>query len=132
MSAMLSAPVLSRRSVLLGTAATALLLMQGRQGWAAASVVRPDIATPAGQKMVDAYALAVKAMQDPAINYPPQPQSWTFQAYMHAVPLNPFDPANSGGLKGTALKKRIDIIYGNPAAGTPQAAWKQAAGAWWG
>lgn len=123
----MSAFVLNRRDVLMGSAATALLLAQSKAGWSATSFVRPDIASPAGATMVDLYAAAVKAMQDPAINYPPQPQSWTFQAYMHAVPLNPFDPANSGGLRGAALKKRIDIIYGNPAAGTPQAAWKAAA-----
>jgi len=127
----MSALVLSRRDVLLGTAATALVVAQTGQGWSAPAVVRPDIASPAGRRMVGFYAAAVKAMQDPAINYPPQPQSWTFQAYMHAVPLNPFDPANSGGLKGTDLKKRIDVIYGNPAAGTPQAAWKAAAQACW-
>lgn len=125
----MSAFALNRRDVLLGSAATALLLVQGKAGWSATSFVRPDIASPAGATMVDLYAAAVKAMQDPAINYPPQPQSWTFQAYMHAVPLNPFDPANSGGLsrRNGSLQKRIDIIYGNPAAGTPQAAWKQAA-----
>lgn len=127
----MSAFILNRRDVLLGSAATALLLAQGKAGWSATSFVRPDIASPAGSTMVDLYAAAVKAMQDPAINYPPQPQSWTFQAYMHAVPLNPFDPANSGGLRGAALKKRIDIIYGNPAAGTPQAAWKAAAQECW-
>jgi tyrosinase len=81
--------------------------------------------------MTDLYAAAVKAMQDPAINYPPQPQSWTFQAYMHAVPLDPFDPAVSGGVYGARLKQRIDEIYGNPSGGSPQAAWKQAALACW-
>src|SRR5450432_1844248 len=94
---------LTRRNALAGTAAaTAVLLMQPKRGWPAAATARPDIASPAGKKMVDLYGAAVKAMQDPAINYPPQPQSWTFQAYMHAVPLNPFDPANSGGVRGTA------------------------------
>jgi tyrosinase len=79
--------------------------------------------------MVEIYAAAVKAMQDPGINFPPQPQSWTFQAYMHAVPRNPFDPANSGGIRGgtSDLKTRIDQMYGQPAANTPQAAWKNAA-----
>ena len=48
--------------------------------------------------MADLYARAVEAMQDPAINYPPQPQSWTFQSYIHDVPSNPFDPANSGSI----------------------------------
>jgi tyrosinase len=120
--------MLNRRNALFGTAAaTALLLIQTKQVWSDTSSVRSDCASPTGRKMVDLYAAAVKAMQDPAINYPPQPHSWTFQAYMHAVPLNPFDPANSGGIRGTALKTRVDEIYGNPANGTPQAAWKQAA-----
>jgi tyrosinase len=130
---MMPAVALTRREALLGSAATALLLVQARSAWSATAVVRPDIASAAGRTMVDLYALAIKAMQDPAINYPPQPQSWTFQAYMHAVPLNPFDPANSAGLSqgSDAFKKRVDIIYGNPAAGTPQAAWKEAALACW-
>ena len=131
---MRSEPAITRRSALLGTAAaTALLLIEPRRVWSATSALRPDIASPAGRTMVDLYAAAVKAMQDPAINYPPQPQSWTFQAYMHAVPSNPFDPANSGGLRRAtpqalqALQKRIDEIYGQPTANTSQAAWKQAA-----
>jgi tyrosinase len=61
--------------------------------------------------MIALYATAVKAMQDTGINYPPRPQSWIFQSYIHAVPVNPFDPANSGGLFGSALKKRVDEIY---------------------
>src|SRR3569832_1586426 len=114
---------LSRRSALLGTAAAATsLLIKPERSWAA-TASRPDIASSAGQHMVDIYAEAVKAMQSPAINYPPQPQSWTFQAYIHAVPLNPFDPANSGGLRGQSLKTRIDEIYGEPAAYTPQVVW---------
>jgi tyrosinase len=111
----------------LEVAATALLFAQARGGWSATSMIRPDSASPTGKTMIDLYADAVKGMQDPAINYPPQPQSWTFQAYMHAVPLIPFDPANSGGTYGAALKKRIDDIYGQPAVGTPQAALKQGA-----
>ena len=122
---------LSRRSALLGTAAAATsLLIKPERSWAA-TATRPDIASSAGQHMVDIYAEAVKAMQNPAINYPPQPQSWTFQAYIHAVPLNPFDPANSGGLRGQSLKTRIDEIYGEPAAHTPQAEWKAAAEKCW-
>jgi tyrosinase len=127
---MKSENMLTRRSAVLGTAAaTALMLLPTKRAWPATSNVRPDAASPAGATMVDAYAAAVKAMQDPAINYPPQPQSWTFQAYMHAVPRNPFDPANSGGIRhGTVdIKTRIDQIYGQPAANTPQAAWKNAA-----
>ena len=82
--------------------------------------------------MADLYALAVEAMQDPAINYPPQPQSWTFQSYIHDVPSNPFDPANSGSITTQKdFEARVNQIYGNPAAGTPQANWKQAALACW-
>jgi tyrosinase len=125
---MSSIPTSTRREALIGgAAATALLLSPARRAWSETLTVRPDIASPAGTKMADLYSAAVKAMQDPAINYPPQPQSWTFQAYMHAVPLNPFDPAVCGGVRGPALKPRVDDIYGHPAAGTPQAAWKQAA-----
>jgi tyrosinase len=128
MSAILS----TRRDVLLGSAAaTTLLFTPVMKAWSQGSTVRPDIASSGGQMMAGLYAAAVKAMQDPAINYPPQPQSWTFQAYIHAVPLNPFDPAVSGGLRGAAVKQRIDDIYGQPANGTPQAAWKQAALACW-
>ena len=124
---MKSASGLTRRNALLGGAAAAFLVGQPKVALLAASMIRPDSASPTGSAMLDHYATAVQAMQDPAINYPPQPQSWTFQAYMHAVPLNPFDPANSGGVRGAALKKRIDDMYGQPAAGTPQAAWKEAA-----
>ncbi len=124
----------TRRTVLLGGAAATLIITTGSaQTPAPAIKTRPDIASAAGQKMADLYNDAVTAMQDPEINYPPQPRSWTFQAYIHGIPSNPFDPANSGGLfTGTAaLKKRVDEIYGNPAAGTPQDAWKKAAMACW-
>ena len=122
----------TRREVVVGTAAAASqLLAPTLKAWSQGLLVRPDIAFASGQTMVSLYSTAVKAMQDPAINYPPQPQSWTFQAYIHAVPLNPFDPAVSGGAKGAVLKKRIDDIYGNPTPGTPQAAWKEAASACW-
>ena len=123
----------SRRDVVLGSAAaTALFMAPTGRAWSETTFVRPDINSAAGQKMLDLYAKAVAAMQNPTINYPPQPHSWTFQAYMHAVPSNPFDPAVSGGLwGGKALKPRIDDIYGHPAAGTPQAAWKKAAQECW-
>ena len=117
----------------LGGAAAATLLVTTEGPALAATRTRPDIASSAGQKMAELYAAAVTAMQDPAINYPPQPQSWTFQAYIHGVPINPFDPANSGGLRtGTPqLKTRVDEIYGEPAAGSTHAAWKAAALASW-
>lgn len=126
--------VATRRDLLLGGSAAAFLVStEGTRIAFAAVETRPDITTTAGQKMTDLYAAAVKAMQNPAINYPPQPQSWTFQAYIHGVPSNPFDPANSPGLRtGTpGLKQRVDEIYGNPAAGSPQAAWKDAAMKCW-
>jgi len=124
----MSAVMSTRRDVLLGgAAATTLLLAPQNKALPANLLLRPDIATPTGQTMLGLYAAAVRAMQDPAINYPPQPQSWTFQVYIHAVPVNPFDPAVSGYLYGDKLKKRIDDIYGNPTNGTPQAAWKEAA-----
>lgn len=125
----------TRREVLLtGVAAAVLVTVVKDKSRAASLSLRPDINSLAGQKMIDLYAAAVKAMQDPDINYPPQPQSWIFQSYIHGVPINPFDPANSGGLRtGTpGLKKRVDQIYGNPPDGTPQAAWKQAALECWG
>jgi tyrosinase len=122
---------LTRRDVLeFGAAATAMTFVPASIR-AATLQIRPDIASTEGQKMIALYAKAVKAMQDPAINYPPQPKSWQFQAYIHAVPINPFDPANSGGLRGLALKKRIDEIYGNPRDGSQEAEWKQAAAACW-
>ncbi len=124
----------TRRTVLIGGVAAGVFASSGTMSPAlAATKTRPDINSPAGQKMVDLYAKAVEAMQDPALNYPPQPTSWVFQSSIHGVPNNPFDPANSGGIyTGSAgLKKRIDEIYGNPAAGTPQAKWKQAALACW-
>jgi tyrosinase len=123
----------TRREVVVTTAAAAgLLLAPALKARSQALLIRPDLTSTTGKTMVGLYASAVKAMQDPAINYPPQPQSWTFQAYMHAVPLNPFDPAVSGGAYQDDLKTRINDIYGNPAPGTPQAAWKQAASACWG
>ncbi len=125
----------TRREVIAGGVAAGMI---AATGGADAQVLRPrlrpDLASPTGKKMLALYAAAVQAMQDPAINYPPQPQSWTFQSYIHAVPANPFDPAFSGGLpSGTpALKTRIDEIYGNPPAGSPAAAWKEAALKCWG
>lgn len=124
----------SRREFLLDVAAGAIAIGAPIDRAIAATTTRYDIASPQGQRMLTLYAKAVAAMQDPKINYPPQPQNWTFQAYIHGVPKYPFDPANSGGLYGGTdeLRTRIDQIYGNPAAGTPQAAWKQAALACWG
>jgi tyrosinase len=128
----------TRRNVLIGGGASAFILakagaMAEAQPAQPARTTRYDLESTNGKKMLALYEKAVGAMQDPAINYPPQPQSWTFQSYIHYVPRNPFDPAVSGGLRnGTpAFLTRIDQIYGNPAAGTPQAAWKAAARACW-
>ncbi len=130
---MTGAPKTSRRELMLGVAAATTFVVSGAGRALAATTTRYDITTPRGQTMVALYEKAVRAMQDPAINYPPQPQSWTFQAYIHGVPSNPFDPALSGGLMpgSKELAVRVDQIYGNPAAGTPQAAWKKAALACW-
>jgi len=125
----------SRRSLLkLGAALGATALLPGHGADAQTLMTRPDINSTAGARMLDLYAKAIQKMQDPAINITPQPQSWTFQAYTHGVPANPFHPMESDGLRhGTPeLSARIDLIYGNPAAGTPQAAWKAAAQQCWG
>ena len=123
----------TRRDVLVGAGAATALAFAPTSIRAAALRTRPDIASTNGQKMVALYEKAVKAMQDPAINYPPHPQSWTFQAYIHAAPINPFDPANSGGIsrRDGSVQKRIDLIYGDPTTGSPEAKWKQAALACW-
>jgi tyrosinase len=137
----------SRRSLLklgAGAGATALLgprdaVAQAAPGAPAATpahavMTRPDINSAAGARMVGLYTTAVGKMQDPAINIPPQPQSWTFQAYTHGVPDDPFHPMEAGALlHGTPeLAARINLIYGNPAPGSPHAAWKAAALACWG
>jgi tyrosinase len=126
--------VSTRRDVLIGSAASTALALAPVIARGAGPRMRPNIGSPEGGRMMVLYALAVQAMQDPAINYPPQPQSWIFQSYIHGVPSNPFDPANAGGLFGPAsspgndaLKQRIDEIYGNPASGSPQELWKKTA-----
>src|SRR3954471_16705719 len=86
----------TRRELIPGGVAAGLIGV-ARATSAQAGRVRPDLASAAGTKMLGLYPSAGKAMQDPAINSPPQPQSWIFQAYIHGVPANPFDPANSGG-----------------------------------
>lgn len=98
---------------------------------AAASILRPDVATTAGQAMLHIYENAVRIMKDPKINNPPQPHSWTFQAYIHALPVNPTDPNSDGYTNGSPeFKKKIDDIYGvNPPE--PVASWKKAALACW-
>lgn len=119
----------TRRDVLVGGAATAALLIGSGAVAQQPIRVRPDINSAAGQSMLQLYEKAVRAMQAPELNYPPQPTSWTFQAYVHGVPINPFDPANSGGVRPRSpdMQKRVDLIYGNPPPGSPQAAWKVAA-----
>jgi len=119
----------SRRDLLVGGTAAALMLSDKAFAQSAPTRVRPNIDSQAGATMIRLYERAVRAMQAPELNYPPQPTSWTFQAYIHGVPINPFDPAVSGGLPpaSPALKKRVDLIYGNPAPGSPQANWKDAA-----
>lgn len=120
----------TRRSLLkLGSAIGAAALLKRGSARAATTSVRPDINSTAGQRMVGLYAQAVQKMQDPAVNFPPQPQSWTFQSYIHNLPTDPFHPLEANGfLPGSPdLATRIDQIYGQPAQGTPQADWKAAA-----
>jgi tyrosinase len=119
-----------RRALLkLGSALGATAFLPGRAARAQTLYLRPDINSGAGQRLICSYAQAVRKMKDPAINIPPQPQSWTFQAYIHGVPADPFQLVESPGLRpgSAALKARIDLIYGQPAQGTPQAHWKEAA-----
>jgi len=98
---------------------------------AAMAPPRPDLASPAGQQMLAIYKAAVAAMKSPSINNPPQPHSWTFQAYIHALPVNPKDPNSPGYPNGSAaFKKKIDQIYGPNPTG-PAKAWKEAALACW-
>jgi tyrosinase len=118
----------------LGAAFGATALLPWRGARAQTPFVRPDITSAAGQRMLGFYAQGVGKMKDPSVNIPPQPQSWTFQAYIHGVPADPFQPVESPGLRngGPALAARIDLIYGHPAQGTPQADWKAAALKCWG
>jgi len=119
---------LTRRDFLASGSAAALLAAGCDSALPADAQIRPDINSPAGQKMAALYLRAVEAMQDPAINYPPQPQSWQFQSYVHAIPDNPFDPANAQHMTDDkAITERVNQIYGTPAAGSPQAAWRAAA-----
>jgi hypothetical protein len=60
-----------------------------------------------GSAAGSAYARVLRASggenEDLSINIPPQPQSWTFQAYIHGVPADPFQPVELPGLRnGTA------------------------------
>lgn len=123
----------SRREVLktgaaaVGMAAVGLPITEAM----AAPGPRPSLATPAGQQMLAIYEKAVGLMKDPKINNPPQPQSWTFQAYIHSLPINPTDPNSKGYKNGTAaFIAKVDSIYGiNPTG--PAAEWKKAALACW-
>lgn len=123
----------SRRTVLKTGAAIAGLAAFGlpARGALAANGTRPDINSPAGQAMVQLYSKAVGLMKDPAINNPPQPQSWSFQAYIHNLPYRVEDPQSPGYRNGSlAFKAKVDSIYGvNPSG--PAAEWKKAALACW-
>ena len=66
-------------------------------------------------------------MTDPAINKVPSPFSWTFQAYIHALPINPLDPNSGGYVNGSPeFIAKIDEIYGKSPSGEV-ALWKKAA-----
>ncbi|WP_051340840.1 tyrosinase family protein [Azospirillum halopraeferens] len=126
-------PPHTRRTVLKGGAAVIGLATVGLplHPAAAATPVRPALSTPEGQAMLAIYEQAVGLMKDPAINNPPQPQSWTFQAYIHALAIDPTNPNSKGYPHGSvAFKAKIDEIYGlNPSG--PAAEWKKAALACW-
>src|SRR5262245_37202909 len=82
---------MTRRALLeAGVALGATVLLPPVVARAQTTFVRPDINSSAGERMLALYDQAVRKMQDPAINIPPQPQSWTFQSYIHGVPADPF------------------------------------------
>src|SRR5262245_39708560 len=83
----------TRRSLLkAGVAMGATVLLPPVGARAQTSIVRPDIHSSAGKRMLALYEQAVRKMQDPAINISPQPKSWTFQSYIHGVLADPFHP----------------------------------------
>jgi|GEM_PF-1147891 len=125
----------SRRSLVkLGAALGASAVLPGGRALAQQVGTRHTIDSTIGMQMLGHYATAVKKMQDPAINHPPQPQSWTFQSYIHGVPLNPQNPVQSPGIRhgSSQMTTRVNTLYGNPAPGSPEAEWKAAALQCWG
>lgn len=100
---------------------------------AATDGVRSDLTTPAGRKMLDLYEQAVALMKKKEINDPPQPHSWTFQAYIHCLPRHPLIPEAKDNYLGNgspAFLAKVDEIYGKNPTG-PAADWKKAALACW-
>ena len=80
----------SRRDVVLGSAAAAIFMAPTGRAWSETTFVRPDINSAAGQKMLDLYAKAVAAMQNPAINYPgADVKSGATYLTVESVALNP-------------------------------------------
>jgi tyrosinase len=120
----------SRRTVLKGgTAAIALATVGTPIKMAfAADAVRHNLYAPTGRYMLGIYKTAVGKMKDAAINNPPQPTSWTFQAYIHSLPVDPTNPNSAGYKNGSdAFITKVKEIYGNPTPGTQKAAWMEAA-----
>lgn len=126
----------SRRDVLKGGAAVlglgvAGLPMGGAFAAVTAAPPRPSIASPTGQAMLKIYEKAVGLMKTPSLNKVPHPLSWTFQAYIHALPIDPSDPNSKGYTNGSAaFKAKVDSIYGKAPTGQV-AKWKEAALACW-
>ncbi|SDT03337.1 tyrosinase [Pseudomonas asplenii] len=111
---------ISRRTVLqagvIGGGMALLPLGMVKKAWAAPAktLVRYNVLSPEGQKMLKIYAGAVKKMMaKPATD----PLSWTFQWYIHAIP-----DVHAGD-----KSKTVDKVFGG--AASPQKALAQSA--WW-
>jgi tyrosinase len=100
-------PRISRRSLVrAGAIAAASTPFFGFERFAragpAAKVIRHDVVTAEGQKMLKIYASAVGKMMATTTSAPGNPRSWLFQWYTHAVPSN------------TRKDREIGRIYTNP------------------
>src|ERR1700738_4546157 len=83
-------PRISRRSLVrAGAIAAASTPLFGFERFAragpAAKVIRHDVVTAEGQKMLKIYASAVGKMMATTTSAPGNPRSWLFQWYTHAV-----------------------------------------------
>ncbi|MFK4528060.1 tyrosinase [Bradyrhizobium japonicum] len=78
--------------------------------WTAAQpsqpLVRYDVATPEGEKMLEKYARALTKMMDNAQIAESDPRSWTFQWYTHAT--------------GESLQSEIERVYQNVPQSDPK------------
>jgi tyrosinase len=104
----------TRRSVLMGGAATAAATLAGEDGWQrparAAVLVRYDASSTQGKNMLNIYAGAVGKMMDPAVTKPGSPLSWLFQWYTHGV-NQPWQQPTSLSFK----EPEINRVYADPA-----------------